>query len=161
MSQKLTHLDNQGNAAMVDVSAKAVTSRVAQAGARVSMQPQTLELIAQGSHKKGDVLSIARIAGIQAAKRCSELIPLCHPLMLSSVKVELELDHAESAVNIVATCKVADRTGVEMEALTAVSTAALTIYDMVKAAEKTMEICDIRLVRKEGGKSGTFEAPRP
>lgn len=156
MSQQLTHLDNQGNAAMVDVSAKAVTVRVAQAGARVGMKAQTLALIAQGGHKKGDVLSIARIAGIQAAKKCSELIPLCHPLMLSSVTVELELDHTENAVQIVASCKVADRTGVEMEALTAASVAALTIYDMCKAVDRGMVISDIQLLSKSGGKSGDW-----
>ncbi|WP_298256202.1 cyclic pyranopterin monophosphate synthase MoaC [uncultured Litoreibacter sp.] len=156
----LTHFDDSGHAHMVDVSGKAVTSRVAIAEGCVKMQPDTYDLIAEGRAKKGDVLSVARLAGIMGAKKCSDLIPLCHPLPITKVAVELTLDATLPGVRIEATVKTTGQTGVEMEALTAVSTAALTVYDMVKAAEKTMEICDIRLVRKEGGKSGLFEAPR-
>ncbi|MCB1671508.1 MAG: cyclic pyranopterin monophosphate synthase MoaC [Gammaproteobacteria bacterium] len=153
---ELTHLDSQGRANMVDVSDKASTGRVAVATGRVLMEADTLELIARGDSKKGDVLGTARIAGIQAAKRCSELIPLCHPLMLSSVKVELELDRGGSAVTIQATCRVTGQTGVEMEALTAVSVAALTVYDMCKAVDKGMVIADICLQEKSGGRSGHY-----
>ena len=153
---KLTHLDSQGRASMVDVSDKASTDRVAVATGRVTMTASTLDLIDSGANKKGDVLATARIAGIQAAKRCADLIPLCHPLMLSSVKVELNLDHEDSAVNIMATCKLNGQTGVEMEALTAVSVAALTVYDMCKAADKNMVISDVCLQEKTGGRSGHF-----
>jgi len=153
---KLTHLDSQGHANMVDVSAKDSTDRVAVATGRVLMAPQTLALIERGDSKKGDVLGTARIAGIQAAKRCADLIPLCHPLMLSSVKVELKLDKAQSAVTIRATCKVSGQTGVEMEALTAVSVSALTVYDMCKAVDKNMVISDISLLEKSGGRSGHY-----
>lgn len=154
---KLTHLDSQGNAHMVDVGDKPVSQRVAVASGRVYMSPETLDLIASGGHKKGDVLSVARIAGIQAAKQCSALIPLCHPLMLSSVEVQLELNQAQGCVDITATCKLSGQTGVEMEALTAVSVAALTIYDMCKAVDKAMVIADICLQEKQGGRSGHFK----
>lgn len=152
----LTHLDDQGAARMVDVGDKAVTSRVAVARAVISMQPQTFALLQQGAHKKGDVLAVARIAGIQAAKKCADLIPLCHPLMLTSVAVEFELAPAAHHVTVEATCKVTGQTGVEMEALTAASVAALTIYDMCKAVDRGMEIHGVRLVHKEGGKSGLW-----
>lgn len=154
---RLTHLDEQGNAHMVDVGDKAVSQRVAVASGQVRMQPETLALIASGGHKKGDVLSVARIAGIQAAKQCSSLIPLCHPLMLSSVDVDLQLNPDQQRVEISARCKVNGQTGVEMEALTAVSVAALTIYDMCKAVDKTMVIAEICLEEKQGGRSGHFK----
>ncbi len=157
MSSKLTHLDPEGNAHMVDVGDKAITQRIAVARGTISMAPETLALIARGGHKKGDVLSVARIAGIQAAKQTSQLIPLCHPLMLNKVGVELELDEDNSAVVITATCKVDGKTGVEMEALTAVSTAALTIYDMCKAVDKNMVIGGIHLLEKQGGRSGHYQ----
>ena len=153
---KLTHLDDQGRANMVDVSDKASTDRVAVASGRVTMAAETLDLIARGDSRKGDVLGTARIAGIQAAKRCADLIPLCHPLMLSSIKVELELDRQGSAVAITAICKLNGQTGVEMEALTAVSVAALTVYDMCKAVDKAMVIGDICLQEKSGGRSGHY-----
>lgn len=155
---RLTHFDAEGNARMVDVSDKAETERVAVARGAVIMAPETLALIRAGNVKKGDVLSVAQLAGIMGAKKTPDLIPLCHPLSLSSVKVELSIDEAQSAVVIEATCKLKGRTGVEMEALTAVSVAALTVYDMVKAVDKGMRITDIRLTHKSGGKSGTFEA---
>jgi cyclic pyranopterin phosphate synthase len=154
----LTHFDEAGNARMVDVSDKAESERIAIAKGSVYMAPETLALIRDRGVKKGDVLSVAQLAGIMGAKRTPDLIPLCHPLALTSVKVELALDAARNAVDIIATCKLKGQTGVEMEALTAVSVAALTVYDMVKAADKTMRIGDIRLVHKSGGKSGTFEA---
>jgi len=153
---ELTHLDSSGHARMVDVSAKDETVREATAKGRVSMQPQTLTLIAAGSAPKGDVLAAARIAGIMAAKRCAELIPLCHPLPISSVAVELALNQADAAIDITATIRSTGRTGVEMEALTAVSIAALTVYDMVKAADRGMRIENIRVTAKSGGKSGDF-----
>ncbi len=153
----LTHLDSQGRANMVDVTEKAVTSREATAEARVRMLPATLAMIQQGGHPKGDVFAVARIAGIQAAKKTSELIPLCHPLMLTSVKVELSAE-GDDSVRIVARCKLAGQTGVEMEALTAASVAALTIYDMCKAVDRGMLIEGIRLLEKLGGKSGHFVA---
>ena len=155
---RLTHLDEQGNANMVDVSEKAVTSREATACAEVLMTPETLQLITEGGHKKGDVLAVARIAGIQAAKRTSDLIPLCHPLMLSKVTVDLQPNAERNSVQISATCKLAGQTGVEMEALTAVNVAALTVYDMVKAVDKAMEIGGIRVILKDGGKSGRYQA---
>jgi len=154
----LTHFDAKGNARMVDVSEKSETERTATAKGAVLMSAETLRLIKSGGVKKGDVLSVAQLAGIMGAKRTPDLIPLCHPLALSSVTVELSLDEARSAVEITATCKLKGRTGVEMEALTAVSVAALTVYDMVKAADKSLRITDIRLTHKSGGKSGTFEA---
>jgi cyclic pyranopterin phosphate synthase len=150
----LTHLDSKGRAQMVDVGEKEISQRIATAEAIVNMQPETLAMIAEGKHKKGDVFAVARIAGIQAAKKCPELIPLCHPLMLSSINVELEADEANSRVKISTTCKLAGQTGVEMEALTAASVAALTIYDMCKAVDKGMTISQIQLVEKKGGKSG-------
>lgn len=159
MSDKLTHLNAAGEAHMVDVSAKTETERVARAGARVLMQKATLDLILSGQAAKGDVLATARIAGIMAAKRTSDLIPLCHPLALSQVTVELTPDEIGNAIDIVATCKLKGRTGVEMEALTAASVAALTIYDMAKAVDRGMQITDIRLLHKSGGKSGVFDAP--
>lgn len=155
MSQ-LTHLDDQGAARMVDIGDKAVTERIAVAAAVVSMQPHTMALLEQGAHKKGDVLAVARIAGIQAAKKCADLIPLCHPLMLTSVEVSFALEPAASRVNIEAKCKVTGKTGVEMEALTAASVAALTIYDMCKAVDRGIEIHGITLLHKEGGKSGMW-----
>ena len=154
---KLTHLDSDGNAHMVDVGEKPVSQRVARASGQVRMAPATAQLIAQGGHKKGDVLNVARIAGIQAAKSCSQLIPLCHPLMLTSINVELELDQSRNLVLIKAQCKVQGQTGVEMEALTAVSVAALTIYDMCKAVDKDMVIEAICLEEKAGGKSGHYQ----
>ena len=156
---KLTHLDSKGNAKMVDVTEKQSTHRAATASGRVRMDSETLSLIADGGHKKGDVIAIARIAGIQAAKNCSQLIPLCHPLMLTSVKLGLELDIECSSVLISATCKVKGQTGVEMEALTAVSVAALTIYDMCKAVDKNMVIEAICLDEKLGGNSGHYQRP--
>ena len=153
-----THFDEQGRARMVDVSDKAETERVATAAGSVVMQKATLELIMAGSVAKGDVLSVARLAGIMGAKRTPDLIPLCHPLALSSVSVELSCDPARNAVDITATCKLKGRTGVEMEALAAVAVAALTVYDMCKAVDRGMRIEGIHLVHKSGGKSGTYEA---
>jgi cyclic pyranopterin monophosphate synthase len=152
-----THFDEQGRARMVDVSDKAETERIATAAGSVVMQKATLERIMQGSVAKGDVLSVARLAGIMGAKRTPDLIPLCHPLALSSVSVELNCDPARNAVDITATCKLKGRTGVEMEALTAVAVAALTVYDMCKAIDRGMRIEGIHLVHKSGGKSGTYE----
>jgi len=151
---KLTHIDETGAARMVDVGAKAVSERVAVAQAAVLMAPETLQLLREGGHKKGDVLAVARIAGIQAAKKCSDLIPLCHPLMLTAIDVSFDIDPATNRVNIQARCKVSGQTGVEMEALTAASVAALTIYDMCKAVDRGMEIQSIGLLEKLGGKSG-------
>ena len=154
MNKELSHLDANGKARMVDVSEKSDTVRTAIARGEVLMKPETLALIRAGAMKKGDVLTVAQIAGIQAAKRTSELIPLCHPLPLSHIEVELELDDALPGVIITATTRVTGKTGVEMEALTAVSVAALTVYDMAKAVEKTMVIQNIRLIEKHGGRSG-------
>jgi cyclic pyranopterin phosphate synthase len=156
---ELSHLDKEGKAAMVDVSAKAPSARVAVAKGSIVMMPETLALIQEGGVAKGDVLSVARLAGIMGAKRTPDLIPLCHPLALSSVKVELAPAPDRAAIDITATCKVVAATGVEMDALTAVAVAALTVYDMCKAVDRSMTIGDIRLVHKSGGKSGTFEAP--
>jgi indole-3-glycerol phosphate synthase len=153
-----THLDAEGRARMVDISDKEETDRVAIAGARVVMRPETLERIRSGDVAKGDVLAVARLAGIMAAKRTAELIPLCHPLALTSVKVDLECVPERSAVEITATCRLRGRTGVEMEALTAASVAALTVYDMCKAVDRGMVVTDLRLLRKSGGKSGNWEA---
>lgn len=153
---RLTHLDARGKARMVDVSEKAVTARSATATARVRMRPETLRLILTGGHKKGDVLAVARIAGIQAAKRCAELIPLCHPLLLSSASIAFEPDPATGGLSVSATCRLAGQTGVEMEALTAAAVAALTIYDMCKAVDRGMVIKDLRLLEKTGGKSGEW-----
>lgn len=154
----LTHIDGQGNAVMVDVTDKATTERVAKAACSVLMQAETLKAITGDQIKKGDVLSIAQLAGIMGAKKTSELIPLCHPIPLTSSKVDLSVDPDRNAVDIVATCKIAAQTGVEMEALTAVSVTALTIYDMCKAIDRGMRITDIRLIHKSGGKSGVFDA---
>ena len=154
----LTHFDDAGNARMVDVSDKDASERIATAKGSVYMAPATLALIRDRGVKKGDVLTVAQLAGIMGAKRTPDLIPLCHPLALTSVKVELALDAVRNAVDITATCKLVGKTGVEMEALTAVSVACLTIYDMVKAVEKSMRIEGIRLVLKDGGKSGRYEA---
>lgn len=154
----LTHFDAQGNAAMVDVSSKEDTVRVATARGRITMRPETFALIRDGQVKKGDVLAVARLAGIMAAKKTWDLIPLCHPLAISKAAVEFDLREAESAVDIEATVKLTGKTGVEMEALTAVSVAALTIYDMCKAVDRWMTIGGIQLVHKSGGKSGTWDA---
>ncbi len=151
---ELTHLDDQGRARMVDVGAKPDTERVAVARGEVRMRPQTLRLIAEKGVPKGDVLAVAQVAGIMAAKRVPELIPLCHPLLLSKVDVQFNIDEQTSRIEITAEVHSTGKTGVEMEALTAVSVAALTIYDMAKAVERTMRIGEIRLVRKSGGKSG-------
>jgi cyclic pyranopterin phosphate synthase len=154
----LTHFDAEGKAAMVDVSGKPETDRVATAAGRITMQPETLALIRDHAVEKGDVLSVARLAGIMGAKRTPDLIPLCHPLALSSVRVELKLAPEQDAVLIEATCRLVGRTGVEMEALTAVAVAALTVYDMCKAADRGMVIGEIRLTHKSGGKSGVWQA---
>ncbi len=151
---KLSHLDEQGNARMVDVGAKEDTERLAVARGEVQMKPETLALIQAGAMKKGDVLTVAQLAGIMAAKKTSELIPLCHPLPLSHIQIDLQLDLDLPGVQIKATVRTMGKTGVEMEALTAVSVAALTVYDMAKAVEKTMRIQNIRLVEKHGGRSG-------
>jgi len=157
MSQ-LTHLNEAGEAHMVDVSAKAETVREARAEAFITMAPQTLAMILDGSHHKGDVFATARIAGIQAAKRTWDLIPLCHPLLLSKVEVQLQAEPAHNRVRVESLCRLSGKTGVEMEALTAASVAALTIYDMCKAVQKDMVIGPVRLLAKFGGKSGDFKA---
>ncbi len=154
----LTHFDAQGQAHMVDVAAKAATHRIAVATGRIEMMPDTLRLIESGTAKKGDVLGIARIAGIQAAKKTSDLIPLCHPLALTRVALGFEVDAAASHVTCLATVETVGPTGVEMEALTAVQMALLTIYDMVKAVDRGMTITDVKLLEKHGGKSGSFVA---
>ena len=154
----LTHFDDRGQAHMVDVSGKAVTERVAMAAGAVRMAAETLALITEGRAKKGDVLSVARLAGIMAAKRTADLIPLCHPLPITKVALELTQDPGLPGIRIEATVKTTGQTGVEMEALTAVSVAALTVYDMVKAADKAMVIDNIRVILKDGGKSGRYEA---
>jgi cyclic pyranopterin monophosphate synthase len=153
---KLSHLDDQGRARMVDVSDKEVTSRVAVARGAIQMRPETLELILKGKVEKGDVFSVARVAGIMAAKKTSELIPMCHPLAITSVEIDLTPAENPSRVEIEAIVRVSGKTGVEMEAMTAVSVAGLTIYDMCKAVDREMSIGEIRLVQKSGGKSGTF-----
>ncbi len=155
-----THFDAEGRAVMVDVSDKTETERTATAAGSVLMLPETLALIMAGGVKKGDVLSVARLAGIMGAKRTPDLIPLCHPLALTSVKVDLSCDPDRNAVDITATCKLKGRTGVEMEALTAVSVAALTVYDMCKAVDRGMTITAVRLLHKAGGKTGDW-TPRP
>ena len=161
MSSGFSHFDDSGNAVMVDVSDKPETRREAVAEGRVLCNAETLGLIRQGGVKKGDVLSVARLAGIMGAKQTAALIPLCHPLPLSAVSLDLSLDEAASAVRIRATCRTDGKTGVEMEALTAVSIAALTVYDMIKAVQKDAVIDGIRLLEKTGGKSGTFKADEP
>lgn len=156
--KKLTHLNDKGAARMVDVSEKPVTSRSATAKGRISMKASTLKLILDDKLKKGNALEVARLAGIMAAKRTADLIPLCHPLAISKVEVELRPDKKTSSVEVEATVKLSGQTGVEMEALTAVSVACLTLYDMAKAADRGMTIGDIRLVEKSGGKSGDYKA---
>ena len=153
---ELSHIDESGNAKMVDVGSKAITERVALATGSISMAEKTFKLVAAGGHKKGDVLAVARIAGIQAAKSCSTLIPLCHPLLLTSIDVEFDLDSTTNSINIRSRCRVSGQTGVEMEALTAVSVSALTIYDMCKAVDKDMVIGSICLQEKLGGRSGHY-----
>ncbi|MDB9762837.1 cyclic pyranopterin monophosphate synthase MoaC [Alphaproteobacteria bacterium] len=154
---KFTHFDNDGKAIMVDISDKNVTERQASAISSISMNKDTLHMIISGNAKKGDVLGIARIAGIMAAKKTSELIPLCHPISLSSVSIDFEIDHNINSINIICNCKLNGKTGLEMEALTAVSIAALTIYDMCKAVDREMTITKTQLTYKAGGKSGTFK----
>ena len=158
MTTPLTHFDAQGQAHMVDVSAKAETHRVAVAAGEIRMKPETFALIASGTAKKGDVLGIARIAAIQGAKRCADLVPLCHPLPITRVAVEFELDAAGSSVRCTAQVETLGRTGVEMEALTAVHIGLLTIYDMCKAADRGMVMGEIRVLEKHGGKSGDWSA---
>lgn len=160
MSDELTHFDASGAAHMVDVGDKAETKRIARATCLVRMKPQTLALVASGTAKKGDVLGVARLAGIMAAKKTAELIPLCHPLPLNRVSIDFSLDEQSSTVTVTSEVAVAGKTGVEMEALTAASIAALTIYDMCKSSDKAIEIHDLRLLHKSGGKSGTYEAER-
>lgn len=159
VSESLTHFDAAGQAHMVDVGAKAETHRVAVARGTIRMKPETLALVREGSAKKGDVVGVARIAAIQGAKRTSELIPLCHPIALTRVAVDFELDDAASAVHCTATAECDGRTGVEMEALTAVQVGLLTIYDMCKAVDRGMVIDAVRLLQKRGGKSGEWVAP--
>ena len=154
---ELTHIDTHGQAHMVDVSTKNDTVRIAVAEGCITMQPDTLALIMTGGHAKGDVFAIARIAGIQAAKKCADLIPLCHPLALTKISVDLTPESQHRRVVITAQCKLTGKTGVEMEALTAVSVAALTLYDMCKAVDKTMVIGDIRVLEKQGGNSGDWK----
>lgn len=154
MENQLTHLDAKGQARMVDVSEKAHTEREARAMAVINMTPETLQMIVEGKHKKGDVMATARIAGIMAAKKTPDLIPMCHPLMLTSVKVELTPNHETHSVEVLAICKLVGQTGIEMEALTAASVAALTLYDMCKAVDKGMIIDQVKLLEKKGGKSG-------
>jgi cyclic pyranopterin monophosphate synthase len=156
---KLTHLNDKGEARMVDVSDKETTQRTARAEGFVAMTPATLALVEEGGAKKGDVLAAARIAGIMAAKKTHELIPLCHPLAITKASVDFELERDPAGIRVIAEVKVAGQTGVEMEALTAVSVACLTIYDMLKAADKAMTIGAIRLVEKTGGRSGSYRAP--
>ncbi len=158
MTNGMTHFDKDGQAHMVDVAGKSETQRIAKASGSIKMSPSTLELIASGTAKKGDVLGIARIAAIQASKRTAELIPLCHPLYLTHVAVEFNLDHEGSTVECIATAETFGRTGVEIEAMTAVSIALLTIYDMCKAVDRGMEINRLRLLEKKGGRSGHWQA---
>jgi len=155
---ELSHLNQHGEANMVDVTEKAMTSRTATAQGFISMNDETFELITTGKHKKGDVFAVARIAGIQAAKKCSDLIPLCHPLMLSKVQVDFTTDAEKKQVKVTSLCRLTGQTGVEMEALTAVSVACLTLFDMCKAADPAMEIHGIKVLTKEGGKSGQWQA---
>ena len=159
MPEKLTHFDERGAARMVDVAGKDETHRVAVAAGRIRMQPATLELVRSGTAKKGDVLGVARVAAIMAAKRTSELVPLCHPVPLTSVTVDFEIDAAASAVECRATVECTARTGVEMEALTAVVTAGLALYDMVKAVDRGAQLTDVRLLEKAGGRSGEWTRP--
>lgn len=156
---ELSHLNAQGEANMVDVTEKSMTSRTATAQGFIRMSTPTLKLITQGEHKKGDVFAVARIAGIQAAKKCSDLIPLCHPLMLTKVQVDFEVDEVNSQVKVMSLCRLTGQTGVEMEALTAASVACLTLFDMCKAADPAMEIHGIKVLTKTGGKSGHWKTP--
>ncbi|MBL8162969.1 MAG: cyclic pyranopterin monophosphate synthase MoaC [Anaerolineae bacterium] len=160
MDDRLTHLDEQGSARMVDVGGKPDSERLAIAGGSVYMQPATLRLIREGALKKGDVLLVARLAGIMAAKKTADLIPLCHPLPLTHIDVQLTLDDENSALHITATARTVGKTGVEMEALTAVTVAALTVYDMAKAVDREMRLSDIRLLEKRGGQHGDYHAER-
>lgn len=153
----LTHLNAKGEANMVDVTTKAITARQAIAEGFIEMKPETIAMVAAGDHAKGDVLAIARIAGIQGAKKCSDLIPLCHPLMLTKVKLDFDIQADLGRIRVVALCKLAGQTGVEMEALTAVSTACLTLFDMCKAVDKHMIISGIKVLEKQGGKSGDWQ----
>ncbi|GLX77684.1 cyclic pyranopterin monophosphate synthase accessory protein [Thalassotalea insulae] len=155
---ELSHVNQHGEANMVDVTEKSLTSRTATAEGFIKMTPQTLALIHHGDNKKGDVFAVARIAGIQAAKKCSDLIPLCHPLMLTKVKVDFEVDEHLNQIKVSSLCRLTGQTGVEMEALTAVSVACLTLFDMCKAADPGMEIFGIKVLSKEGGKSGSWQA---
>lgn len=155
---KLSHINQHGEANMVDVTNKDTTSRLATAVGFIKMTAETIALIEQGDNKKGDVLSVARIAGIQAAKKCSDLIPLCHPLMLTKVQVDFEINHQQSQIKVTSLCKLSGQTGVEMEALTAVSVACLTLFDMCKAADPAMEIFGVKVLTKSGGKSGHWQA---
>lgn len=157
-NKKLTHIDEHGRANMVDVGHKPDSDRIAVAGGRVHVQPETLKLIKDGNLNKGDVLTVARIAGIMGAKRTSDLIPLCHPISLNKISVELTINEQDNTIDITATTKTTGKTGVEMEALTAVSTAALTIYDMAKAVDREMRLSDIRLLEKRGGVHGDYKA---
>ena len=156
MSGKLSHLNKRGEASMVDVSEKAETVREARASATLSLSPEALEAMLNGENKKGNVLAVARIAGIQAAKKCSDLIPLCHPLSLSKVAIDFEVDESAGTVLVLSYCKLTGQTGVEMEALTAAAVAALTIYDMCKAVDKGIVISSVQLMEKKGGKSGDW-----
>lgn len=160
MDDRLTHLDEQGAARMVDVGAKPDTERLAVAAGCVYMKPETLRLIREGALKKGDVLVVARLAGIMAAKKTSDLIPLCHPLPLTHVDVDLKLDESQNAVQITASARTTGKTGVEMEALTAVTVAALTVYDMAKAVDREMRLSDFRLLEKRGGQRGDYVAEK-
>jgi len=153
---KLTHVNKQGRAKMVDVNEKKVTARVAVASGRIVMDKSTLELVKSGGMKKGDVLAVAQVAGVMGAKKTWDIIPMCHPIKITGVDIDFEIDEKNSSIEILATTKTMDRTGIEMEALTAVAVAALTIYDMCKAIDKRMEIKDIKLMKKSGGRSGTF-----
>ncbi len=152
----LTHIDEQGRARMVDVSEKEVTARKAVARGLIRMEKETLELVKAGDVKKGDVLAVAQVAGIMGAKKTCDIIPMCHPIQITGVDIDFKIDEEHSSIEILATTKTMDRTGIEMEALTAVAIAALTIYDMCKAVDKRMEIQEIKLMKKSGGKSGTF-----
>lgn len=158
MSVELSHINEQGEANMVDVTDKQNTSRSARAQGYIKMTPATLALISKGEHKKGDVFAVARIAGIQAAKKCSDLIPLCHPLMLTKVQVDFAIDAPGNRVKVTSLCRLTGQTGVEMEALTAVSIACLTLFDMCKAADPGMEIHNIKVLSKQGGKTGHWQA---
>ena len=155
---QLSHVNDKGEANMVDVTEKSMTSRTATAQGFIKVSPQTMTLISQGENKKGDVFAVARIAGIQAAKKCSDLIPLCHPLMLTKVQVDFDIDTSNNQIKVTSLCRLTGQTGVEMEALTAVSVACLTLFDMCKAADPHMEIFGIKVLSKEGGKSGSWQA---